>query len=111
MPYCVSALGTLTEDSTPAGGQAVVVSLLCSRPTRCGAGPTSDWHGSWLDRRPAGGESVCVRECGADLIGKQNRHPKLFDRRANDAGRGREHKLTVNGAALSDDETYVLIRW
>lgn len=57
------------------------------------------------------GRSIDVRECGADLVGKQNGNPELFDRRADDAGRGCEHKLTVTSTALSDDEPDRLIRW
>ena len=52
-----------------------------------------------------------MRESGTDLVGEQNRHPELFDRRAGDAGRGGEHKMTVNSTALSDDETDLLICW
>jgi hypothetical protein len=58
-----------------------------------------------------GGGSLGVRECGADLVGEQNRHPELFDRRGDDACRGREHKLTVNSSALPHDEPDPLIRW
>lgn len=55
--------------------------------------------------------SVGVREGGADLVGKQDRHPELFDRRADDASGGRQHQLAVNDATLSDDEADLLLRW
>src|SRR5450759_4575748 len=55
--------------------------------------------------------SVGVRERGADLVGKQNRHLELDHRWADDAGRGSKHKVTVDNAALSDDEADQLIRW
>src|SRR5450631_1926852 len=54
--------------------------------------------------------STGVRERRPDLIGQQHSHPELFDRRADDASRGREDKLTVNKAALSDDEADLLVR-
>ena len=50
-------------------------------------------------------------QCAADLVGQQERCPELFDRRAGDAGRGRELKLTMNDATLSDDEADLFIRW
>ena len=42
---------------------------------------------------------------------QQKRHPELFDRRAGDAVRGRELKLIINDATLSDDEGDLFIRW
>jgi hypothetical protein len=43
-------------------------------------------------------------ECGADLVGEQDGHLELLDRRADDAGRGGQGELTVNHGTLSDDE-------
>jgi hypothetical protein len=47
--------------------------------------------------------SVGVRERRAELVGKQNGKPELFDRRVDDASRSHEHKLTVNITTVSDE--------
>jgi hypothetical protein len=54
-----------------------------------------------------------IGECErrADLVGEQNRHPELFDRRADDASRGCSKELTVKNIAMSDEDPDLLIRW
>ena len=55
--------------------------------------------------------SVGVGQRGTDLVGEQDGHSALLDRRADDSGRGCEKELPVNDVALPDDQSDRLISW